>query len=508
MHCVAHSAQADPFPRGTKFLTFDFALSISAIVSNQDFGPYVGVRIGEAKNPGPTAYGSHRTRKNREAGEDDDDPPPSLPAIFDGDFKQQIMVMIKAMVMDATKEAINSMFGTTALPSNFGQGSSGCGKAATPTSSQDETGPSTHEALPGKGKGQQDASFADPDHGYKACKGKRWNRQKNTNDAKDMHGKSEGKGNNDQLPEETATAAPPSKGKGKGKAKSKTGNSSDSEWIEIRWKVRPSDLCFDKAFFDEETLAMHLDLDDGPALAQADDEKTLVDLFSILKGGCDKNSLLVFTGPCGPGPALEDIQQRHPVKMKYLRGTLRGQTRLRRCWVIGFNPHNPDFELTLAPEAEVVNTTKPKQRYNAADTVVMRASAALRLLEADQWKKVRGAPAASLREWIARADPKLLLAVRDTWGWQALDESQVSGLIQVVARALLERGGELLGGIAWFFTPLDCAKPHLSMPVNLYQKPEEGELDLDFVFRAATQRQHRRKKRIGSFLRPRFFRVL
>ena len=141
VHCVAHLAQADPFPRGTKFLAFDFALSISAMVSNQDFGPYVGVRIGEAKNPGPTAYGSHRTRKNREAGENDDDSPSSLSAIFDGDFKQQIMVMIKTMVMDAIKKAITSMYGTTALPSNFGQSNSGCGKAATPTSSQDETGP-------------------------------------------------------------------------------------------------------------------------------------------------------------------------------------------------------------------------------------------------------------------------------------------------------------------------------------------------------------------------------
>ena len=72
-------------------------------------------------------------------------------------------------------------------------------------------------------------------------------------------------------------------------------------------------------------------------LAQA--EKTLVDLFSMLEGGCDKNSLLVFTGPYN----LEDIQQRHPVKMKYLPGTLRGQTRQRRCWVVGFNPGDPDF---------------------------------------------------------------------------------------------------------------------------------------------------------------------
>ena len=232
-------------------------------------------------------------------------------------------------------------------------------------------------------------------------------------------------------------------------------------------------------FFDEETLSAHLDLDDKPALAQADDVRTLSDLFSILKGGCHKNSLLIFTGQCGP--ALEDIQQRNPVKLRYLPGTLRGQTRLRRCWVV-----EPDFELVMASEAEVVNTPKPQQRYNAADTVVLRVSAALRFLEADQWKKIRGAPAASLREWIARADSKLLLAVRDTWGWQALDESRVPGLIRVspsVARALLARGGELLGGTVWFFTPLDWAKLHLSVPVNLYQKPEEGEIDFDYLKR-------------------------
>ena len=154
--------------------------------------------------------------------------------------------------------------------------------------------------------------------------------------------------------------------------------------------------------------------------------------------------------------------------------------------MVGLNPDEPDFELTMAPEADAVSTPKPQQRYNAADTVVLRAAAAMRFLEADQWKKVRGAPAASLREWIARADSKLLLAVRDTWGWQALDESQVSGLIRVspsVARALLARGGELLGGVVWSFTPLDWTKLHLQVPVNLYQKPDEGEVDLDYLKR-------------------------
>ena len=145
--------------------------------SNQDFDPFAGIRVGEAKNPGPSAYGSYRTRKNRENGQDEDNPEPSLPAFFDGDFKQQIMAMIKTMVMDAIKEAISSMFGTTALPTNFGQFSSGCGKAATPASSQDETSPPLHEVPHGKGKGQQDVPAA-PGEGPQAGKGKRWNRQK------------------------------------------------------------------------------------------------------------------------------------------------------------------------------------------------------------------------------------------------------------------------------------------------------------------------------------------
>ena len=187
---------------------------------------------------------------------------------------------------------------------------------------------------------------------------------------KGKHGKSEGKGIPEPHHDDAATGAAASpKGKGKNHSKGKQGKSSASEWVEVRWKVRPSDL------------------DDGPALAQADDEKTLVDFFSIFKGGCDKNSLLNFAGPCGP--ALGDIQQRHPVKMKYLPGTLRGQTRLRRCWVVGFNPDEPDFKLTMAPEAEAVSTPKPQQRYNAADTVVLRAAAAMRFLEADQMIKGR-----------------------------------------------------------------------------------------------------------------------
>ena len=116
---------------------------------------------------------------------------------------------------------------------------------------------------------------------------------------------------------------------------------------------------------------------------------------------------------------------QQPVRNKFLPGLLRGQVRLRRCWVIGFDPDSPKIDVTMAPEAEAVATPRPTVRSATTETVVLRASAAFRFLDADHWKRVRASPAATLREWIARADSKLLLAIRDTWGWQAFDECQV-----------------------------------------------------------------------------------
>ena len=55
-----------------------------------------------------------------------------------------------------------------------------------------------------------------------------------------------------------------------------------------------------------------------------------------------------------------------------------------------------------------------------------------------------------------------------------------------VARTLLERGGELLGGLVWFFTPLDWGKLHYQTPVNLYQKLDEGEIDIDYLKRVTS----------------------
>ena len=86
----------------------------------------VGARIGEASNPGPGAYGSHRIALRREGEEQHQ----AGLGMFGEDFKKSLMNMIQTLVQQAVQEAPSSLFGGQSKAQNV-PASACCGEAST-----------------------------------------------------------------------------------------------------------------------------------------------------------------------------------------------------------------------------------------------------------------------------------------------------------------------------------------------------------------------------------------
>ncbi|CAE7262781.1 unnamed protein product, partial [Symbiodinium sp. KB8] len=255
-------------------------------------------------------------------------------------------------------------------------------------------------------------------------------------------------------------------------------------WQEVKWKLRPGDLNFNKVITTIEALEVELDKGE-PVLVYTDDPQCLEDFGDLMRGGCHPSSLLVFDGQaCTP---LDALQRDFPVDHKSLPGILRGGLKLRRCWVVAWTKGKPVVgDLPLDLEVDFIAAKAPKKSNVYEDSVVVRAVCAQRFSDTDRWKKIVHKPGAAIRDWMARAGvpPADLL---DCWGWEKTgDDSQspqpggiVKGLLRLsptAARSLLAAGGRLLGGTAFFCQPLRWSDLTLNQPALLWEQQLPDEL--------------------------------
>ena len=249
-------------------------------------------------------------------------------------------------------------------------------------------------------------------------------------------------------------------------------------WQTVRWQLRAGDLNFSKVVTDAETLEK--DLDSGePVLAFAEDETQLQEFSGLMRGGCHADSLLVFSGEACA--VTDSLAQDFPVERRSLPGQLRGQLKLRRCWVVAWHRGKPTLgDLPLDVEVDFIKTKAPAKRNLREESVVVRASSFQRFATADRWKKVQHRPGAQLRDWAARVGvpPADIL---DTWGWErggSPDDGVIKGLMRLsptAARALVAAGGRSLGDTTWFLQPLRWQDLTLAQPALLWQAPLQDE---------------------------------
>ena len=249
-------------------------------------------------------------------------------------------------------------------------------------------------------------------------------------------------------------------------------------WQTVRWQLRAGDLNFSKVVTDAETLEKGLDSGE-PVLAFAEDEAQLQEFSGLMRGGCHADSLLVFSGEACA--VTDSLAQDFPVERRSLPGQLRGQLKLRRCWVVAWHRGKPTLgDLPLDVEVDFIKTKAPAKRNLREESVVVRASSFQRFATADRWKKVQHRPGAQLRDWAARVGvpPADIL---DTWGWErggSPDDGVIKGLMRLsptAARALVAAGGRSLGDTTWFLQPLRWQDLTLAQPALLWQAPLQDE---------------------------------
>ena len=250
------------------------------------------------------------------------------------------------------------------------------------------------------------------------------------------------------------------------------------DWQTVRWQLRAGDLNFTKVVTDAETLEKDLD-SGGPVLAFAENEAQLQEFAGLMRGGCHADSLLVFSGKACA--VTDSLAQDFPVEHRSLPGRLRGQLKLRRCWVIAWHRGKPTLgDLPLDVEVDFIKTRAPAKRNLREESVVVRASCFQRFAAADRWKKVQHRPGAQLRDWAARVGVPPA-GVLDTWGWErggSPDDGVIKGLMRLsstAARALVAAGGRSLGDTTWFLQPLRWQDLTLAQPALLWQAPLQDE---------------------------------
>ena len=135
-------------------------------------------------------------------------------------------------------------------------------------------------------------------------------------------------------------------------------------------------------------------------------ETQLQEFSGLMRGGCHADSLLVFSGEACA--VTDSLAQDFPVERRSLPGQLRGQLKLRRCWVVAWHRGKPTLgDLPLDVEVDFIKTKAPAKRNLREESVVVRASSFQRFATADRWKKVQHRPGAQLssvtglREWVS-----------------------------------------------------------------------------------------------------------
>ncbi|OLQ04924.1 Pyruvate, phosphate dikinase [Symbiodinium microadriaticum] len=471
--------------RGAKFL---LVICDSWFDSGQH-SQLLGVRIGEAKNPGPSPWGSYVTRRKRKrkstgqatsvaAGA------PGISALFGQGFQQQVMQMMQSMMEAMMGKMMESFFGggghwasgaTTVGSPAKGKGKHGQMKGPGGGSMGEPPGAASvsegkgvkgkdADSAKGKPKGKDHGNVKGQDADY--VKGKPKGQGKNGGGA--GGGKQSSKGaKDDGGPGLTGAAS--SKGKGKGKNRGDVDTSAGGEWEVIAWHAKPAAFGCARLITGIEALETALEADEK-ILVQVPAED-FCEAASIMDGGCHSGSVLIKDGEaCG---VLDELQKKWPVSRQHVPGTMGGNPRLRRVWVCTFGS-----AASLAPALDFVKAPAPKRRRNE-DTVVLRCTAWRAFAEAKDFQSMLKKPGQTARAWYTKVAPLCIQEFIDSWGWQSFGDDQVKGLIRLTKEAALtalRSSGCWANGFSLFFAALDWGQVDASeAPALLWIDMESGE---------------------------------
>ena len=504
--CALRLAGADhgTWCHGTKFLRLFEGWSAGVYCDPGQHNALLGVRIGEAQHPGPSAWGSYVTKRKRKLKQQGQQAPSNaqaaqgFPALFGPAAQQQMMGMLKKMMEAMMHNMMESFFkangqwasGATTqdLPAKGkgkngnakgGGGGSGEPPAAGPSSGSGIAEPIDTKSAKGKAKGG--ASSAGDDVG-KAGSGKGNNAgsvadqsakggegKLNVKGGKDANGK--GKNAGGQM---APAGAPGSKGKGKGKIDGKSDSrewKQDGGWETIEWLAKPS------AFGAGRLVTTIAALEDALAqeakfVAQFKDAD-FEEAAAMMEGGCPKGSILIKDGEACA--ALDALQKQWPVVKKHVPGSVNGSMRLRCVWVCTFGAD----AASLTPAVGFVKAAAPKSRRHH-ESVVVRCCAWQSFADGKEFTQLLKRPGQFARSWFAKVAPLNIQEFIDSWGWQAYGESQVRGLVRLTKEAAmvaLRCSGCWALGAALFFTPLDWSAVDASeAPSLLWVDRQDGEL--------------------------------
>ena len=469
--------------RGAKFL---LVICDSWFDSGQH-SQLLGVRIGEAKNPGPSPWGSYVTRRKRKrkstgqatsvaAGA------PGISALFGQGFQQQVMQMMQSMMEAMMGKMMESFFGggghwasgaTTVGSPAKGKGKHGQMKGPGGGSMGEPPGAASvsegkgvkgkdADSAKGKPKGKDHGNVKGQDADY--VKGKPKGQGKNGGGA--GGGKQSSKGaKDDGGPGLTGAAS----SKGKGKNRGDVDTSAGGEWEVIAWHAKPAAFGCARLITGIEALETALEADEK-ILVQVPAED-FCEAASIMDGGCHSGSVLIKDGEaCG---VLDELQKKWPVSRQHVPGTMGGNPRLRRVWVCTFGS-----AASLAPALDFVKAPAPKRRRNE-DTVVLRCTAWRAFAEAKDFQSMLKKPGQTARAWYTKVAPLCIQEFIDSWGWQSFGDDQVKGLIRLTKEAALtalRSSGCWANGISLFFAALDWGQVDASeAPALLWIDMESGE---------------------------------
>ena len=482
--------------RGAKCL-FDIVNWLRGFGYGGQFNHLLGVRVGEASNPGPP-WGSYVTRRKRK-GHPKPKPAPQPVAqastgqfdaasFFGPEFQNQVMQMMQQMMQKMMEGMMRNFFGV--------QGGKGAGPVVVAESAPD----APKDAVGGaKGKGKQAkgaepkghntdgdvpgepftrpviGSFVDKGKGKAGDKGDGKGKH-----AKDIGAKCKGKPANVDTKMEAGDSG--GHGQAQGKGGGKKGSKSDpsaKDWAVVRWVAKPA------AFGAERVVTTLRGLEEAlegevKILVQVPNED-LEAAVAMMEGGCPQGSVLLKDGEACS--VLDDLQNRWPVKKQHVPGLLNGQNRLRHVWVCTFGTSSP---ATLAPAVNFVRAIAPSFR-DSSQSVVLRCCAFKGFAEEKAFAAILKKPGTVARAWWSKVAPLAIHAFIDSWGWQAHDNTQVRGLVRMTkeaAKQALYSSGCWMQDVAFFFAPLDWTNLEVAEPPALWWVPkDEGETAQDYVAR-------------------------